>query len=207
MAVPTSNNDSISLGKNIPVFSAMSGTQVDKRLERHQKSHDSTQNTSFTIAKDKRVARRKKLSIDESQNMSSDLVQQMRDSVADESTQEIIMAQKRDSNLSNATQDYKRIAEELAMKDSLIAQLYEVLGKKEDQLNALTKNCEHLSSSLKARDEKRDRSQQAIKETLKNLEQKLHMFTEQSQQNQGGLRQITQSPYEAMKFSSRQQAE
>ena len=66
------------------------------------------------------------------------------------------------------------------MKDDLIQQLYKALGCKEEQLNALTKNCEHLSSSLKARDEKRDRSQQAIKETLKNLEQKLQMFTASS---------------------------
>ena len=59
------------------------------------------------------------------------------------------------------------------MKNYLILQLQKALGRKDEQLEALTKNCEHLSSSLKARDEKRDRSQQAIKETLKNLEQKL----------------------------------
>ena len=63
------------------------------------------------------------------------------------------------------------------MKDSLIQQLYQALYSKEEQLTALTKNCEHLSSSLKNREDKRDRSQQAIKETLKNLEEKLQMFT------------------------------
>ena len=76
-----------------------------------------------------------------------------------------------------------RLAQELEIKDSLIQQLYNALGRKDEQLFALTKNCEALTSSLKARDEKRDRSQQAIKETLKNLEQKLQMFTAQSQQN------------------------
>ena len=47
---------------------------------------------------------------------------------------------------------------------------------------------DQLENTVKARDEKRERSQQAIKETLKNLEEKLQMFTKQSQQNKGGLR-------------------
>ena len=72
------------------------------------------------------------------------------------------------------------MSEELRAKDDLIKQLQRALGRKDEQLNVLTKNCEVLSTSLKARDEKRDQSQQAIKETLKNLEQKLQMFTEQS---------------------------
>lgn len=60
---------------------------------------------------------------------------------------------------------------------------------------------DQLENTVKARDEKRERSQQAIKETLKNLEDKLQMFTEQSQQNKGGLRQITQSPFESKRPS------
>lgn len=63
-----------------------------------------------------------------------------------------------------------RMAAELQMKNNLIQQLYTALGRKDEQVNVLTKNCEALSSSLKERDAKRDRSQQAIKETLKNLE-------------------------------------
>ena len=56
------------------------------------------------------------------------------------------------------SQEYKRLADEIQVKDNLIQQLYQALGRKDEQLNALTKNCEHLSSSLKTREEKRDRS-------------------------------------------------
>lgn len=38
------------------------------------------------------------------------------------------------------------------MKDNLIQQLYAALGRKDEQLMALSKNCEVLSSSLKERD-------------------------------------------------------
>jgi len=87
--------------------------------------------------------------------------------------------------------------DELQEKEDLIQKLYAALGQKDleiktlnrrvgtkdEQLMQVTKNCELLTSSLMERDNKRDRSQQAIKDTLKNLEQKLNTFTEQSQHN------------------------
>ena len=99
-----------------------------------------------------------------------------RDSIIDESSQEFTTThqQSRDSGrkseLYDSNPSMNRLADELQMKDNLIQKLYAALGRKDEQLLALTKNCEALTSSLKERDQKRDRSQQAIKETLKNLE-------------------------------------
>lgn len=81
----------------------------------------------------------------------------------------MIISSQHDSNHSG----YQRLNDELSTKDKLIRELYEAIGRKDEQLSVLSKNCESLTTNLKARDEKRDRSQQAIKETLKNLEEKL----------------------------------
>ena len=95
-----------------------------------------------------------------------------RESIVDESSQndtaaevasksrDLINQMRASSNLGKQqSEEYRRLADEIQMKDNLIQQLYQALGRKDEQLNALTKNCEHLSSSLQTRDEKRDRSQ------------------------------------------------
>ena len=57
-------------------------------------------------------------------------------------------------------------------------------------MHQLKESMENLESQVKVRDERRDRSQKAIKETLSRLEGKLANFTQTSLQNQGGLAKI-----------------
>jgi len=86
----------------------------------------------------------------------SDSIQ--RDSIVDESS--ILQPERSDSERrSENNPNFDRLAYELQMKDNLIQQLYTALSRKDEQVLALTKNCEALQFSLKERDAKRDRSQ------------------------------------------------
>lgn len=89
---------------------------------------------------------------------------------------------------SHEAAEYHRMAVELKQKQNEIIKLMSELNQRDQLVHQLTVNMDNLENQVKQRDEKREQSQKAIRDTLQKLENKLLKFTSISKKNNVGLK-------------------